>query len=160
MPTTRRKAGGSTARNAKQPTLSFNAKPGRVTKPTVSTATSSKKASNDLPEPAQEEVIEETTISTPEPEVQLEAEPEEISVAIRSSPPKPTPKKKKTARTSSTSVDIREQQAAKVTDAQIKKYWKAEEDSRLAPRGTVSLLGNTSVIMLMCHSAPKRCTST
>ena len=31
--------------------------------------------------------------------------------------------------------DEREGAAEKVTDAQIKKYWKAEEDSRLAPRG-------------------------
>ena len=31
-------------------------------------------------------------------------------------------------------------QAQKITDAQIKKYWKREEDSRLAPRGMFSLI--------------------
>ncbi|KIY04151.1 uncharacterized protein Z520_00843 [Fonsecaea multimorphosa CBS 102226] len=50
---------------------------------------------------------------------------EEVSVKMRS-------RKKQKAKTAGK--DEREIAAEKITDAQLKKYWQAEEDSRLAPR--------------------------
>lgn len=136
MPTTRRKQ-AATASSRNQSTLSFNSRSARVTKPSIhDTSSAAKKTQPKLSEPAQVDV-EETTISTPEPETvsqQPQDEPE-ISVPIRS--PLPTPRKKKPTKSSSTSVSPREDAATKVSDAQLKKYWKAEEDSRLAPRGTL-----------------------
>jgi len=72
-----------------------------------------------------------TSISTPEPEEVLET----TDVVIRGSPAAAEPTKKNKKRKSDGLEDVRER-AGKISDAQIKKYWKAEEDSRLAPRST------------------------
>lgn len=106
MPPARRKA-AHTSRNA-QPTLSFNSKPTRVTKPSV--ADSSVKKLQKI-EPGLVEVI---TEDAPTSEVALRQQ-------IKAEAAKPK--------------DEITLEAEKVTNAQIKKYWKQEEDVRKAPRG-------------------------
>jgi DNA polymerase delta subunit 4 len=134
MPTTRRKQGAT--RN--QSTLSFNNKSARVTKPTTHEQTA-KKAQSEQSEPIEiEQVTDQSTITASEPEptttILDETKPEEVSIPVRT--PQPTPQKKKAVKQSKPpTVDPREAAAAKVSDAQLKKYWKAEEDARLAPRG-------------------------
>jgi hypothetical protein len=108
MPAARRKS-AQKPHNA-QPTLSFNSKPTRVTKPTTPD-TSTKKSSKI--EPA---LVEAITEHAPTSEVALREQ-----VKTEAAKPK----------------DEAALRAEKVTDAQIKKYWKKEEDVRRAPRGVV-----------------------
>ena len=145
MPTTRRKQ-AATAATRNQQTLSFNNKSARVTKPSIhDTSASGKKAQSKLSEPAEVETVEEVIPQEPEPESvpapttdpsEEQAAPQEISVLVQ--PSQPIPRRKKSARssTSSTVNNARESAASKVSDSQLKKYWKAEEETRLAPRGT------------------------
>jgi hypothetical protein len=136
MPTTRRKAAANpSTRN--QSTLSFNNKSARITKPSLQDTPATQKAQSKLSEPVQEVDIETPEPETAEVEVKPERE-EETEIAIPVLPPK----KRKTAK--ATGKSERELVADKITDAQIKKYWKAEEDARLAPRGMPSpLLAST-----------------
>jgi DNA polymerase delta subunit 4 len=111
-----------------QTTLSFKNK---VTKTTQQQQESKKRLSDTV----KDEIIEH--VSTPEPQTQPEPvhiEPE-VEAPAPSSPITTQPKKKKRASGASTSVDSREAAAEKITDAQIKSYWRKEEESRLAPRG-------------------------
>lgn len=121
MPATRRKSGTSAA---SQSTLSFNNKPSRVTKPST-VDPNVKKSTSKLSEPAEAQIFNATS-STPE----LESAEIVVKQSPKKSPVRSRPKK-------STNVEVKDQAetvAEKVTDAQLKKYWKAEEDSRLAPR--------------------------
>ena len=106
MPPSRRKS-AQTSSHA-QPTLSFHSKPTKVTKPTGSAST--KKSSK--VEPALFEAI---TEDLPTSEVALRQQ-----IKTESAKPK----------------DEADLRAEKVTDAQIKKYWRKEEEVRKAPRGT------------------------
>lgn len=120
------------ASSAAQSRLSFNNSSAKVTKSSQRADDASKKAETlKLSEPAQSRLREEVGANvevTPEPEVK------EVDVVIRESP-----RKAKTAKKINAPVkDEREAAADKITDAQIKSYWKAEEDSRLAPRGNSS----------------------
>jgi len=137
-PKTRRAGAGPTA--AGQSTLSFK---NRVSKPTDS-ITALKSAKSKLSEPAQEIIAEELVKqSTPEPEEQVKpssgkakAEQAESPVRIVPSPAR----RRKTRRLiddddDEITFEVAEKQAQKISDAQVKKYWKAEEDSRIAPRG-------------------------
>lgn len=155
------KAKASPFGSQSQSTLSFNNKSARVTKPSArpDEAAAKKRLSS---ESAQTQLQEEVTeVQTPDPEketgesaaevveVASEHEPEEESHLIRDTAeadvdvdadaetelqtPKPRARKRIQARPGK---DERELEAEKVTDAQIKKYWRAEEESRLAPRGT------------------------
>lgn len=150
-----RKARGTPTSQA-QSTLSFNNST-RVTKPGTRHDTSKK--TSRLSDQDQEQLEHEVKdIETPEidekpataVEVPVSAEQESQSTQVETveseSPTKPQPKnKKKTAQK-----DERELAAEKVTDAQIKKYWKAEEATRLAPRSTfVSCLLST---LFLCFS--------
>lgn len=105
MPQARRKS--AQPRNA-QPTLSFNSKPTKVTKPAIPDA-SIKKASK--AEPALVKAIIEDA-STSEAVLQQEVKVESIKAK-----------------------DETTMKAERIPDAQIKKYWKKEEDVRKAPRG-------------------------
>merc|ERR1711939_617579 len=105
-----RKAKGAAASNA-QSRLSFN-NSARVTKPGTR---------QDEPEANEVQV-------TPEPESK------KVDVPIRESPLKPKTTTPKTKKKTVASKDERELAAEKVTDAQLRKYWRAEEDGRLAPR--------------------------
>ncbi|KAL2438465.1 hypothetical protein ABEF94_010326 [Exophiala dermatitidis] len=140
-----------------QSTLSFNNKSARVTKPSAKqdeTAAKKRLSSESAQTQLEEEVTE---IQTPDPEketgesaaevveIPSEHEPEEESHQIKDTAeadvdadaetelqtPKPRARKRIQARPGK---DERELEAEKVTDAQIKKYWRAEEESRLAPR--------------------------
>ena len=107
MPQARRKS--ATPKNA-QPTLSFNSKPTKVTKPAVPDA-SIKKASK--AEPA---LVKAITDDTPTSETALQQQVKVESIKAK---------------------DEATVKAEKITDAQIKKYWKREEDVRKAPRGII-----------------------
>lgn len=118
--------------SAAQSRLSFNNSSAKVTKPSNRADDISKKAGALKPsEPVQSPLRDEVTADvqvTPEPETK------EVDVAIRESPRRPKTSKKINAPVK----DEREVAADKVTDSQIKSYWKAEEDGRLAPRGNQS----------------------
>jgi DNA polymerase delta subunit 4 len=106
MPSARRKSALSSA-NA-QHTLSFHSKPTKVTKPTT-TVPLSKKASN-----IESALLDAVTEDAPTSEIVLRQQMK-IQPAKQKDP-----------------TDLR---AEKITDAQIKKYWKKEEDIRQTPRG-------------------------
>ncbi|KAK6381426.1 hypothetical protein LTS17_004484 [Exophiala oligosperma] len=131
MPPRGRRSKGSTPTHA-QSRLSFN-NSARVTKPGTRQDDSAKKAASKLSEVTQAPVEHE--IETPEPEAdELQATPEseskskEIDVAIRESPLKPKTTNPKAKKIPVPDKDERELSAEKITDAQIRKYWKAEED--------------------------------
>lgn len=140
---------GSPASQA-QATLSFNSKSARVTKPTTRQDEGKKKTpTKSLSEPAQAQIEEEVTaIQPPEPEEEVqsvdvdvtpEAESSLINVTNSVTPAEvqtQSPRPKTRRAQGQADKDVRELAAEKVTDAQIKRYWRAEEDSRLAPRGT------------------------
>ncbi|KIV87389.1 hypothetical protein PV11_02939 [Exophiala sideris] len=136
-----RKSKGATTSSA-QSTLTFNNST-RVTKP--GTRHDDSKKAPRLSDSAQsqledevtgietpEPVEEPATIEVPEPEPESESTP--VEIAAPGTPAKLASSQKPKAKKKSAQKDDRELAAEKVTDAQIKKYWKAEEDSRLAPR--------------------------
>ncbi len=130
MPPTRRKSSNP---HSAQQTLAFGPRTSanKVTKPSLPAST--KKLNKPVSsEPLVKALSEE--VSTPEPaaaedvpsaqDVKQEEEPEQPKeLAIRAQPP---------AKTEA------EERAAKISEAQIKRYWKAKEDERKAPRGTPS----------------------
>jgi DNA polymerase delta subunit 4 len=131
MPPARRKSGNtaaSTRNAAAQSTLSFNSKSVRVTKPSAGDA-STEKAILKVSEPALAEALEHVQSEDAEPE------PEVIEVPIRQQAVKPVAVKDET-----------EEKAEKISDSQLKRYWKAEEDKRKTPRGNCS----TRTTFLVC----------
>jgi len=141
-PKTRRAAAGPTATG--QSTLSFK---NRVSKSRhADSVTALKNAKSKLNEPAQEIITEEIAKQTTrEPEQQVrhpsasgKAKAEQAESPVRIVP---SPARKRKVRRSLNdddehlSFEAAEKQARKISDAQVKKYWKAEEDSRIAPRG-------------------------
>lgn len=140
-PKTRRAGHGPTAAQSR---LSFN---NRITKPSDTTLAKSKLKLN---EPAQETITTEIAKqSTPEPdspESQLQSKGKGATTKPSDSPVRiiPSPSRQKSKRRvrrslndddEEVSFEAAEKQANKISDAQVRKYWKAEEDSRLAPRG-------------------------
>lgn len=132
-----------------QATLSFK---NRITKAGTSQSPADKRAqakAAQLNEPVKEVVTEEIARqSTPEPQQEQEqeqAQEEESQVNIQPSPSS-VKSKRKTPRSSLVSLSDDESyaeahaRAEKVSDAQIKKYWKAEEEKRIAPRGMLSVV--------------------
>ena len=120
MPPTRRKSGNSQASTrtaAAQSTLSFNAKSARVTKPAVRDA-AGKKSTSKISQAALVEAVDSVQSED------VETEPKVVEVPVRQRA-KPVIER-----------DEAEQRAEKMSDAQLKRYWKAEEDKRKAPRGT------------------------
>ncbi|MCJ1474712.1 hypothetical protein MMC13_003372 [Lambiella insularis] len=120
MPPTRRKNGSATARA--QRTISFNS---RITKPS-STVISTK--DDDAKARKAKNIIEtvDITRTSPKPEEvddQIDNQPTTAELAIRS---QAAVEKEKT-----TEAEVK---AIKITDAQIKRYWKKKEDERKAPR--------------------------
>lgn len=114
---------------AAQSTISFGSK-SRVTKPSAApTHASAKKIKHDIVEPIVSDVSTEE-IQTPEPDV--EKKPTTAEIAIREQT-----KREFQAPTR----DEVEEQALKLSNAQLKKYWKAREDERKVPRG----------MFLLCH---------
>jgi DNA polymerase delta subunit 4 len=107
MPPARRKSAQASG-NA-QPTLSFNSKATRVTKPSAAEPLTKKSAKL---EPALIEAITENVPTS------------EVAIRQQTKTELAKPKDEVTLR------------AEKVTDTQIKKYWRKEEEVRKAPRGT------------------------
>ncbi|OAG42932.1 hypothetical protein AYO21_02883 [Fonsecaea monophora] len=157
MPRTRKSA--TRPSQSLQSTLSFNNKSARVTKPSANAqrdehSASAKKlvevADRDRlqTEPEVVEVKNELTLEEteegsqdikaevavpsqsvePEEAEQEEEVEEEIEVEVK------TRSRRKQKAQAAGDKDQRELAAEKVTDSQLKKYWQAEEDSRLAPR--------------------------
>src|SRR5690348_12482488 len=135
MPPSRRKSNNPATRssNPTQATLSFHNKSARVSKPSIADSTAAKKASSRLSEPAEIQILESTSLPTkPQPEPTEEVATVDVPQPVASeSEPKPKPKAKRAAAPR----DEADVAAEKITDAQLRRYWQAEEDSRLAPRG-------------------------
>jgi DNA polymerase delta subunit 4 len=123
MPPRRRAVGPKTSA---QPTLSFNNRAGKVTKP-ASTHTS--KANENAAAKAEKLLepveIDEPTTTSEAIDAQIEEVPTTSELAIRAQT-----EQQKQEPTSQAEV-----KAAKITDVQIKTYWKVKEDERRAPRG-------------------------
>lgn len=146
MPPRTRKAKSTASGSHAQSRLSFNNNSARVTKANRQDDATSQKASSKLSAPAQA-IIEDEVVNgaesiqptNPEEVVQVTNSLDfEVGTEARDATVRETPRKKKKPSNKTTTVpakDERESLAEKVTDAQIKKYWKAEEDGRLAPRG-------------------------
>ena len=123
MPPKRRQPSNPTTRA--QQTLAFGPNSNKVTKPSL--PTQSKKLSKPEEDALSKAVSIE--ISTPEPEVQdIEQQPEPQlqsprTLAIR--------KQGATAQANGSEVELK---AGKISETQIRKYWKGKEDERIAPR--------------------------
>ena len=123
MPTTRRKSGNTTSAARSQQPLSFNARSNKITKPSVSAA------SKNLEKVNTKKLAEAVEIASPPPaaeevDVQKKEQPTTAELAIRSQID--ADKKEWTGA---------EAKATKITDAQVKRYWKKKEEERKAPRG-------------------------
>lgn len=129
MPSGRRK---STQPTTHQRTLAFGPHPNKVTKPTQVAAplTSLKKSS---------QVVLQTTLPSPSPPPPLVSAPEEVKsaeasiIAIREPKSKPKPIAKSEA----------EERAAGLSEGEVRRYWRAKEAERKAPRGRICLYFNT-----------------
>jgi DNA polymerase delta subunit 4 len=135
MPRGRKAASGRTS-TANQATLSFNS---RVTKPGTKAQrdeqiASAKKLAHveDALQQAQAEVSEIEEPEQTEPEVADEAHAAAEQVVEEE--PEPSAYRVRRKKKSVKAEDEREAAAKKITDAQVKKYWQKEEESRLAPR--------------------------
>ena len=164
-PKTRRAGAGPTA--AGQSTLSFK---NRISKPTDS-VTALKNVKSKLSEPAQEIITEEIAKqSTPEPEEQVKPSSGKAKADQAESPVRivPSPARKRKIRRSindeeeDITFEVAEKQAQKISDAQVKRYWKAEEDSRIAPRGKPYAHYHILLFFVLTSvkSTKKTCTST
>jgi DNA polymerase delta subunit 4 len=121
----RRRTGQGTART-QQATLSFGSE-SRVTKPS---ATSSTKKTKNV-EPIADEVISQSSLDTSVPAQTVVAPPSEASrphiaeVVVREQAKSEIEKP----------LSEEDRRALSITDADLKRYWRAEEQKRKAPRG-------------------------
>ena len=123
MPPSRRKSSNRTLTGNSQPTLTFNSRSARVTKPILEPASKlNKKVEKASP------VVSDEQTATPSPAAEEVEEPaeEEVALTVR-----PTEEITEPAAEATEA----EQKARKITEVQIKKYWRAKEDERRAPRG-------------------------
>ena len=120
MPATRRKSSNHSSSTRAQPTLSFKNK---ITKP----ASQSRSAKNEEAKAYKLEQAVDASTPSPGPEevdARIVEDPTTAELAIRSQV-----EAEKKERTEA------EEKALKITDAQIKRYWKKKEEERKAPRG-------------------------
>jgi len=122
MPSTRRKPGNPTSAARAQQPLSFNSRSNKITKPSVTAA------SKNIDKVNTKKLAEAAEKSSPSPavedvDVQVTEQPTTAELAIRSQ-----------AETGKKERADAESRASKVTDAQIKRYWKKKEEERKAPR--------------------------
>lgn len=129
MPPTRRKASNPTSTARAQQTLSFNSRSAKVTKSSIPAS------SKNLDKPTTVQLLkkaEETEDAAPSPalseevDAQIEDEPTTAELAIAQQAKKEVQVIKRSAE---------EERAVKVSEAQIKRYWKGKEEERKAPRG-------------------------
>ncbi|MCJ1291861.1 hypothetical protein MMC34_003408 [Xylographa carneopallida] len=123
MPATRRKSGNTTSAARSQQPLSFHARSNKITKPSIPAA------SKTLEKATTKKLADAAEIASPSPaaedvDVQIQEQPTNAELAIRS--------QAEAEKRERTDVEAR---AAKVTDAQVKRYWKKKEEERKAPRG-------------------------
>lgn len=123
-PTTRRKSSNPVSNT--QPTLSFHSRSNKITKPSLSSASKVIKTKNAK---ADGQILA-ASLSTPSPiaedvKVQTIEEPSTADLAIRQQQ-----RAEKSLRTGA------EDEAAKISDAKLKRYWSDKELERKAPRGT------------------------
>lgn len=131
MPPARRKSTAPSARA--QQTLAFSGRANKVTKPSIAppSAKSISKASSPVSRPSTPHPQEDAQRQEPEEEVEeveipnapAAAAAEEQGLAFRVQGTKPTLH------------DEVDEKARKVSDAQVKRYWRAKEEERKAPRG-------------------------
>ena len=131
MPPPRRKPSNPTTTPAAraQQTLSFNSRSAKVTKPSI--PASSKKL--DKPQTAQllkktVEVVDDA--ASPVVSEEIDAQTEEQPTTAESAIEQQAKNEVKVIKRS-----LEEEKAAKVGEAQIKRYWKGKEEERKAPRG-------------------------
>jgi DNA polymerase delta subunit 4 len=120
MPATKRK---SNSLGRSQPPLSFNNSSAKITKPSIGGASTSSKSHKLI----KEEHSDSVSIPSPGPDEvdsQIEDVPTTTELAIRQQ----VEEEKKVK-------SEQEIRAEAVSDAQIKRYWKAKEAERKAPRG-------------------------
>ena len=120
MPPRGRRGSARGATRSTQPTLAFDSHSNRITK--SSTAVSSRSDKLDRKDGAK--VLEHLTTEILADVV--DKAPKGIELAIRPSEKADVPV---IAR------DANDEKAGKISEAQIKRYWKAKEDERIAPRG-------------------------
>lgn len=119
MPPKRRSSGPQ----AGQSKLAFHGSSNRVTKPKTSPAGKAKATNKSKQDPILSESITETNLNAQaDPDL---TEPTTSELAIAQQAQKEAAKAELTAE---------EKEAGRITDAQIKKYWKAKERARKAPR--------------------------
>lgn len=135
MPPTRRKSSAPTAHAQK--TLAFGTHSNKVTKPTTAPPTSKPLSNSKSSLPAKPSPLI-SEVSTREEPVDAPQNPkpehEEISI--------PAADQGLAFRVSGTKPSLHDEfdnQARKVSDAQVKRYWKGKEDERKAPRGMFPL---------------------
>ena len=137
MPTSRQQTSRASSRT--QPKLAFNSRSNKITKPSVAppgarslkTDVLEKEITNDEIETTEtEESLEATALSgSPQDnDSRLEHEPTTAELAIRAQVVAEPPKRTEA-----------EDRAIEITDSQIRRYWKAKEDERKAPRGMLGL---------------------
>ena len=129
MPPTRRKSSNPTSARVAQPTLTFHSRSNKVTKPNLPSTSEESKLVKVKPE----EVLKAVELATPSPgpedgDVQTEHGSTTAELAI----------KEQVKIEQATPKSAADERAEKITDAQIKRYWKAKEDERKAPRGMSS----------------------
>ncbi|KKY17411.1 putative dna polymerase delta subunit [Phaeomoniella chlamydospora] len=134
MPPKRRSGGPASATRGAQSTLSFNSKKGASSQVTKSSSTSTTPAGKDTAKKIIS--LEQEPRASNEPDLQVIAPPSKeiedvetedvevrgIQAEVITLPTKPEEKTK------------REQEAEKISDAAVRRYWKKEEESRIAPR--------------------------
>lgn len=130
MPPTRRKPSGSAARA--QQTLAFGPSSNKVTKASQPAASGKKKASLAPTDSERlQKAVADISTPSPDPEDEYPPRPEEQlesprALAIRGQ-----------GAAAAKVEDVRseaEEKGSKVSDAQVKRYWKSKEDERIAPR--------------------------
>ncbi|KAL9075718.1 MAG: hypothetical protein Q9161_001470 [Pseudevernia consocians] len=128
MPPTRRKPSASSARA--QQTLAFGPNSNKVTKPSLPAA-GKPKSSSLTPTDAErlQKAVADISTPSPGPEDEYPPRPEEQSESPRALAIRGQGSAKVEAVKSEA-----EEKGAKVSDAQVKRYWKSKEDERIAPR--------------------------
>ena len=132
MPTTRRKNPSSNSRA--QPKLAFNARSNKITKPSVAAPSKSLKtegtAADKLSDATTDDIHVSSVPQIPD-DVDLQTEEQNTASELVIRPQVLAESEKRTES---------EERAARITDAQLKVYWKSKEDERKAPRGTLSTI--------------------
>jgi len=138
MPPTRRKS-NQTARA--QPTLSFNSRAAKITKPSVSSSKASKTAKKTA-------VLDtDSTPSTPTAEGVVDPNGDERKTAgTKGETTSELAIREQVAAEKKEEKSEAEERAKGVSDAQVRRYWKGKEEGRKAPRGRLTLFAGSRIV--------------